>query len=124
MRAADANVIVRLIVRDDEKQYAKAKRIGELWVSHVVLLETIWVLASVYEFDAQKIQLTLSMLLGHEHVVLEDSQVVQAALAQFESKPGRGFEDCLLLEIARAKGHLPLVTFDRDLGKLDGVERL
>jgi predicted nucleic-acid-binding protein len=124
MRAADTNVIVRLIIQDDAKQYAKAKRLGELWVSHVVLQETIWVLSSVYAFDCDKIGLTVSMLLAHEHVVLEDAVAVQAALEQFQEKPGLGFSDCLVLEVARAKGHLPLVTFDRNLGKLDGAERL
>jgi predicted nucleic-acid-binding protein len=124
MRAADTNVIVRLIAQDDEKQYAKAKRLGELWVSHVVLQETVWVLSSVYGFDAGQIGLAVSMLLGHEHVVLEDAVVVQATLDQFRKSPKLGFSDCLVLEVARAKGHLPLVTFDRNLGKLDGAERL
>ena len=31
-------------------------------------------------------------------------------------------DDCLLLEIARKAGHLPLGTFDRDLGKLNGAD--
>ncbi len=29
-----------------------------------------------------------------------------------------------VLEVARKAGHLPLGTFDRELGKLDGVQRL
>jgi predicted nucleic acid-binding protein len=35
-----------------------------------------------------------------------------------------GFSDCLVLEVSRKAGHLPLGTFDRELGKLDGVQRL
>jgi predicted nucleic acid-binding protein len=34
------------------------------------------------------------------------------------------FSDCLVLEVARKVGHLPLGTFDRDLAKLDGAQRL
>jgi len=49
---------------------------------------------------------------------------VSAALEKFRSQPTIGFSDCLLLEIARKAGHLPLGTFDRDLGKLDGAEKL
>jgi predicted nucleic acid-binding protein len=30
----------------------------------------------------------------------------------------------LLLELARNAGHLPLGTFDRELGKLNGAEKL
>jgi hypothetical protein len=29
-----------------------------------------------------------------------------------------------MLEVARQAGHLPLGTFDRTLGRLDGAERL
>jgi predicted nucleic acid-binding protein len=34
------------------------------------------------------------------------------------------FSDCLVLEIARKSGHLPLGTFDRGLSKLEGTHRL
>ena len=42
----------------------------------------------------------------------------------FRSRPALGFSDCLILEIARKAGHLPLGTFDRELGKIDGAKRL
>jgi len=35
-----------------------------------------------------------------------------------------GFSDCLLLELARKAGHLPLGTFDRNLSKLPGAQSL
>jgi predicted nucleic acid-binding protein len=35
-----------------------------------------------------------------------------------------GFSDCLVLEVARKAGHLPLGTFDREMAKLDGVQKL
>jgi hypothetical protein len=47
-----------------------------------------------------------------------------AALAHYLERPAIGFSDCLVLEIARQAGHLPLGTFDRNLSKLDGAERL
>jgi predicted nucleic acid-binding protein len=50
--------------------------------------------------------------------------VVAAALAQFRVKPALGFSDCLVLEIARKAGHLPLVTFDKTLGRLGGAQRV
>jgi predicted nucleic acid-binding protein len=54
----------------------------------------------------------------------KDSDAVAAAVAHFRRRPAMGFSDCLPLEVARKAGHLPLGTFDRDLAKLDGVERL
>jgi predicted nucleic acid-binding protein len=34
------------------------------------------------------------------------------------------FSDCLVLEIARKAGHLPVGTFDRDFAKLADMQRL
>ena len=57
-------------------------------------------------------------------MVLQDADVVVAALAQFRARPALGFSDCLVLETARKAGQLPLVTFDKALGRLDGAQRL
>lgn len=47
-----------------------------------------------------------------------------AALVRFLAWPSLDFTDCMVLEIARKAGHLPLGTFDRALGNQDGAERL
>ena len=94
------------------------------WVSPLVLAETLWVLESVYELDAERRALAVDMLLNHQSLTLQDPDVVTSALAHFRQKPSLAFSDCLVLEIARKAGQLPLGTFDRNLGKLDGVERL
>jgi predicted nucleic acid-binding protein len=62
--------------------------------------------------------------LEHKDVTLEDRAVVAAALETFRSQPVLGFTDCLLLEVARKAGHLPLGTFDRNLGKVEGTIKL
>lgn len=54
---------------------------------------------------------------------LQDADVVAAALHLFRRKPAATFSDCLVLEVARKAGHLPVGTFDRDLAKLDGAQR-
>lgn len=125
MRAVDTNVLVRLIARDDPKQVTAAESFVAkgAWISHLVLAETLWVLESVYELDAERRATAVDMLLNHRSLTLQDADVVTAALARFRHKPSLGFSDCLVLEIARKAGHVPLGTFDRDLGKLDGAER-
>jgi predicted nucleic-acid-binding protein len=126
MRAIDTNVLVRLLIRDDPAQVRSAESFVApgAWVSQLVLTETAWVLDAVYERTAEQIALALDMLLSHEKLSLQDADVVGAAVSQFRSRPALGFSDCLALEIARKAGHLPLGTFDRDLGKLEGAERL
>jgi len=126
MRAVDTNVLVRLLVRDDPKQVRVAEAFAApgAWVSHLVLAETLWVLDTVYERTAEQIAAAIDMLLNHENLTIQDAEVVNNALGHFRSRPSLGFSDCLVLEIARKAGHLPLGTFDRDLSKLDGVVRL
>jgi predicted nucleic-acid-binding protein len=64
------------------------------------------------------------MLLNHQHLTVQEADVVAAATENFRKRPSFGFSDCLVLEIVRKAGHLPLGTFDRDLAKLDGAVRL
>ncbi len=126
MRAVDTNVLVRLVTRDEPAQVAAAEAFVEkgAWVSHLALAEASWVLASVYDRTPAAIATAIEMLLSHEHLTLQEADVVLAAVLQFRRRPSIGFSDCLILEAARKAGHLPLGTFDRDFGKLDGAERL
>jgi len=126
MRAVDTNVVVRLVVRDDADQVEAAERFVKhgAWLSHLVLVETTWVLDSVYDLDPKTIATSIDMLLAHEHLTVQDSHVVAAALEGFRARPSLGFSDCLVLEVARKAGHLPVGTFDRDFGRLDGAQRL
>jgi predicted nucleic acid-binding protein len=45
-------------------------------------------------------------------------------VAQFRKRPALGFSDCLIVEVARKAGHIPVGTFDRELGRLEGVQRI
>lgn len=126
MRAIDTNVLVRLITRDDSKQVSAAEAFVApgAWVPHLVLAEATWVLTSVYERSPEQVATAVEMLLNHQQLTLQDSDAVAAAAERFRKRPALGFSDCLVLEVARKAGHLPLGTFDRTLGKLDGAERL
>jgi predicted nucleic-acid-binding protein len=94
------------------------------WVSHLVLAEVLWVLDAVYDRNAEQIASAVDRLLNHKELTIQDAEVVTDALTQFKKRPALGFADCLVLEIARKAGHLPLGTFDRNLSKLDGAKRL
>jgi predicted nucleic-acid-binding protein len=87
-------------------------------------MEATWVLAVVYELTRAEIATAIDMLLHHRDLTVQESDSVGAALVQYRSHPAVGFSDCLILETARKAGHLPVGTFDRDLSKFDGAERL
>lgn len=126
MRAVDTNVLVRLITRDDPKQVAVAEAFvaSGAWVPYLVIAEATWVLESVYERDSAAIATAVEMLLNHEQLSVQDSEMVEAAVAHFRHQQKVGFSDCLMVEVARKAGHTPLGTFDRALGRLDGAHRL
>jgi predicted nucleic-acid-binding protein len=94
------------------------------WLPHLALAKASWVLESVYELQPRMIATAIAMLLNHRNLSLQDPEVVAAAIDTFRRKPSLGFSDCLLLEVARKAGHLPLGTFDRDLARLDAVTKL
>jgi predicted nucleic-acid-binding protein len=126
MRAVDTNLLVRLVMRDDEKQVAAAERFiaRGAWISHLVLAETSWVMRAAYGLEHAEIATVIGMLVNHESLTVQDADVVAAALDHYRLKPALGFSDCLVLEIARKAGHMPLGTFDKNLSRLEGVERL
>jgi predicted nucleic-acid-binding protein len=126
MFAVDTNVLVRLLTRDDANQTEAAEEfIGKgAWVSYLVLAETLWVLDSVYELSRAQVATALEMLLNHKELSIQDADVVTAALDHYRQRSAVDFSDCLVLEIARKAGHLPVGTFDRNFAKLEDVHRL
>ncbi|MEO7274433.1 MAG: PIN domain-containing protein [Vicinamibacterales bacterium] len=126
MRAVDTNVLVRLMTRDEGKQVAAAEAFvaNGAWVPHLAIAEASWVFDAVYDRSPEAIATAIEMLLSHEHLTVQDSEAVAAAVALFRQHPKLGFSDCLMVEIARKAGHTPLGTCDRSLGKLDGAQRL
>ncbi len=126
MRAVDTNVLVRLLVRDEPAQVAAAEAFVAhgAWVSHLVLMEASWVLDTIYGVSPAKLAAGLELLLDHDRLAVQGAEVVRAALAHYRKHTKLGFSDCLILEVARHAGHGPLGTFDRQLGKLPGAQRL
>ena len=126
MHAIDTNILVRLLVRDDAAQVIAAEAFVEngAWVSHLVLVETIWVLEAIYARTPRQLANAIALLLNHTSITLQDVDVVALALANFQAKPALGFSDCMVLEIARKSGHVPLGTFDKGLAKLADVTRV
>jgi len=116
MLAVDTNVVVRLLVNDDARQGAAARRLfesDEIWIGVTVLLETAWVLESVYDLSADETVKALQRLLGLSNVRAEDPGAVAVAL----DAAGRGLELADALHLVRTPQDAVFVTFDRALAK-------
>jgi predicted nucleic-acid-binding protein len=84
MIAVDTNVLVRLLTGDEPKQQAAVRSLfasETIWIAKTVLLETGWVLRSLYGFEERAIYEALTKLLGLKNVHAEDESSVAAALA-------------------------------------------
>ena len=84
MTAVDTNVLVRLLTHDDPKQAAAAKSLfasQPIWIAKTVLLETGWVLRSLYGFEESAVRDAFIKLLGLKNVHAEDEPSIAAALA-------------------------------------------
>jgi predicted nucleic-acid-binding protein len=131
MIGIDTNVIVRLIVNDDERQSRAAERFirehgssgTPCYVSNMTLIETVWVLETVYGFDRSRVAEALAGLLDAEQLEFDAPIDVAAAVEDFR-KGSAEFADCLIGRINLVAGCSHTVTFDRKAAKLTGFELL
>lgn len=114
MIAVDTNVVVRYLARDDSAQTAHATRLlrtERILLLKTVLLESEWVLRSLYGFDRNATLDALRGLAGLPSVRVEDEPAVAQALDWFAA--GMDFADAL--HLAGAAGAERFATFDRKL---------
>ena len=126
MLGIDTNVLVRFLVRDDERQFAKAHsqiqrevRDGGVVVSLLVQLEAEWVLRSRYGLKKSEIAAVLSGLLEASNIRIEDESSVEEALDVWSSSAA-DFTDCLIGSHNRRLGCRATTTFDITASKLPG----
>ena len=85
MKAVDTNVLIRFIMKDDEKQAQSVYQLFKqseqnqqpLFVPLLVVLEVIWVLQSVYEIPDADIVQTFSDLLAISVLSFESENVLE-----------------------------------------------
>ena len=114
MTAVDTNVVVRYLTGDDAAQARAARRLvdgDEITLSCTVLLETEWVLRSLYGYNRQRIHAALTAFAGLSNVELDDAARAARALDWFAK--GMDFADALHLAACR-EGET-FATFDRKL---------
>ena len=129
MIALDTNVVVRLLVRDDQDQAARAEALirrataagDSLYIADVVLAELVWVLERSYKLPRDTILATLRRLRGARDVVFRSNEEFERAVEAYENGPG-GFADYLIRETSRGAGCKVVYTFDGDLLEEQGYE--
>jgi predicted nucleic-acid-binding protein len=127
MIGLDTNVLVRFLVRDDEEQFERAQRLIRreaqagvpVLVSHLVLLETEWVLRSRYKLSKAEIFGAFSDLMSAVDVNFEDEPALEEALFVWKNSSVQ-FADCLIGARYGTLACRATATFDADAVKLPG----
>lgn len=120
MLAIDTNLVIRYLVADDAAQAAKARKLidgNEVFVCITVMLETEWVLRSVYGFTTPECAKAMAGFAGMPRVTLEDVAVITRALAWV----GNGIDFTDGLHLAKAEQCEAFITFDRDFARAAGA---
>lgn len=113
---ADTNILVRLLTNDDDGQVRILTNLLEqgkctLYVVPVVIIETYWVLKSVYKFDKLSITQALLDLIESEEVQMEEEEVILLTLQKF-SQINVDLVDIYLAEKAKSVGE-PILSWNR-----------
>jgi predicted nucleic acid-binding protein len=120
MLAIDTSLIVRYLTGDHPEQSAAAKALidsEDVFVCTTVLLETEWVLRSVYGYAPAQLAKALAAFAGLPGVSLEDPVLADKAL----DWTGRGMDFADALHLSRAEGCDAFVTFDQRLAAVANV---
>ena len=120
MKALDTNVLVRFLVRDDKRQaetiyriFKKAESDREVFfVPLLVVLETVWVLESVYKIPRQEILDSVNELILMPILKFEtQSAILNFIYSARETK--MDLSDLLIAHSAKFSGCECVLTFDK-----------
>ena len=129
MHGLDTNVLVRYLTQDDPVQSRKATEIVERrlaaerpgFVSLVTMVETVWVLASVYGLSDKQLASTVERMLQADTLIVQNEQQVFTAMVALRRGWG-AFADALIGALGAWAGCESTLTFDKKAGRLAGFE--
>jgi predicted nucleic-acid-binding protein len=123
----DTNIVVRYLAQDDPVQSAKATHIFERrlteeepgFVSLVTMVETVWVLDTVYGLSSQEIAQAVERILQADTLAVQNEQEVFTSMIALKSGQG-SFADALVGALGKWAGCGSTLTFDKKAGRLEG----
>ena len=123
MIGIDSNILLRWIIDDpsspEQSRKVRERLSGEmapLYINHVVLAETIWVLQHPARVGPDAVAAIVATLIEAPNIRLQQPDVVEGALAAFTEASG-GFTDHLIGALNRGAGCTTTLTFDRAAAK-------
>lgn len=128
MLAVDTNVLIRVLVDDPSatEQCRIARQAvsdaGKIFICQIVQTEAVWALSRAYGLSKKRLRDTLGAIANHPAFLLQRREIFVSALDTFLATSA-DFPDCMIQAESANAGH-ELASFDRKLGKLEGVKAL
>ncbi len=117
----DANVILRYLLKDNEKFYKEAENLlnnafsgkKKILILHSVIVEVVYVLQKLYKVDRKEIAEVLTEFMKIKGLKVQDKEILISAFKIFKNKTF-DFVDCLLCAYSKK---YEVISFDKELNK-------
>ena len=126
----DTNIVLRFILNDVPKQRDLVKKmfntgdVCKFEVADIVFVEVEFALRKHYDLSRADIGDAISAFL-QQGFIIANKQLFQTVLSLYIKETKVSFVDLMLLNYAKLNKATPLITFDKDLAKInDDVEVL
>jgi predicted nucleic acid-binding protein len=123
----DTNVLVRHLTGDPPSIAARATAyLGterELFLTDLVVAETVYVLESFYEAPRGQVAQAVRSLVAFDSVICVDPSLLLRAIEVYESDR-IDFAEAYLVACAESTGVGKVASFDRSIDRVDTIERI
>ncbi len=117
----DANIILRYLLRDNEKFYKEAEALfndafsgkKRILIMHSIIAEVVYVLLKLYKVSRKEIAEVLIELMKIKGVKVQDKEILLNTFKMFKNK-NLDFIDCLLCAYSRK---YKVMSFDKEVNK-------
>ncbi len=121
MPSIDTNILLRIILRDNTKQLARARdllgRHATFAVADIAIIELEYILTGYYKYSRQEFSdIVTKLLISNQHITM-NRQLFERALKLYMKYPTESFDDCCLAVYARLNNQSPLYTFDKKMAR-------
>ncbi|MCB1179115.1 MAG: PIN domain-containing protein [Leptospiraceae bacterium] len=119
MKAIDANLILRYIIKDNQELYDVSAKIidnEEILIPGEIILEVVYVLLKVYNVDRSDIANSISNILNYPNITIYDKELIEEALSIFASE-NIDYADALLVSLNKTR-KMEVETLDKKILKI------
>ncbi len=119
MITIDTNIILRYLLKDDEKLYNESVKIidnNEIFISNEVIIEACYVLNKLYKVEKDVIYALVIELLAQDDIKFSNRATIHEAFKTY-SKKNIDLVDCMLYAYKVVEKR-DIRTFDKKLKKL------